>query len=180
MSDSGLGISWLGLGAVLVVLAVIVWLWARARQGESGLPSGDVIYSDTGMWHKQREALYSRKLRLAGKPDYLVQEPGGAIVPVEVKSRSAPAKPYEGHILQLAAYCLLVHETFGQRPDYGIIQYRDRAFSVDFTDDLEEDLLDLLDEMREDMSEGELDRDHDNRQICAHCGLRDYCLQRID
>jgi hypothetical protein len=36
----------------------------------------------------------------------------------------------------LAAYCLLVEENFGVRSPHGILQYRDRAFAIDYTDDL--------------------------------------------
>ncbi|MEZ4516770.1 MAG: hypothetical protein R3C44_08005 [Chloroflexota bacterium] len=60
----------------------------------------------------------------------------------------APTRPWEGQILQLAAYCLLVEENYGVQPPYGILQYKDRAFAIEYTDELEDDLLLLLDEMR--------------------------------
>ncbi|MCI0399333.1 MAG: CRISPR-associated protein Cas4 [Chloroflexi bacterium] len=174
-----MGLGWLGLGITLALLAAAAWLWARGQRAKSGLPAGEIIYSDTGTWFQQKEPLFSAELRLVGRPDYLVREPDGEIVPVEIKSGRAPAEPHEGHILQLAAYCLLVEENFGARPAYGILQYRDRAFAVEYTVELEEDLLDLLADMREDMFEEELDRDHNDWRRCAHCSLRDYCYQRL-
>lgn len=169
------------LGIVFVLLGLIVWLLMQARrqQAHSGLPAGRVLYSDAGAWRRNEEAFFAGDVRLTGKPDYLVQEPDGMIIPVELKSGRAPAKPWPGHVYQLAAYCLLVEEHYGVRPDYGIIQYKDRAFAVDYTEALEEDLLDLLVEMREDSFEASVDRDHADGRRCARCGVRDYCDQRL-
>ncbi len=100
-------------------------------------------------------------------------------VPVELKSKNAPKEPHEGHILQLAAYCLLVEENYGIRPDYGIIQYRDKAFAVNYTEDIEEDLLDLLADMQTDLMELEVDRDHNDWGRCSRCGVRARCSQRL-
>jgi CRISPR-associated exonuclease Cas4 len=115
---------------------------------------------------------------LVGKPDYVVDTARG-LIPVEVKSSAAPPVPYLGHLLQLAAYCLLVDETYGMRPPFGILQYKDKAFAIDYSDSLEEDLLDLLAEMRESQFEGELDRDHNDWQRCDRCSQRRHCQQRI-
>jgi CRISPR-associated exonuclease Cas4 len=171
--------SWVGLGVTFALLGLFVWVWARGQRSRAGLPPGRVIFADTGTWYPQKQPLYSENLQLVGRPDYLVEESGGAIVPVEVKSSPAPDQPHEGHIFQLAAYCLLVQENYGFRPEYGIIQYSDRAFAVDFTIDLEEDLLDVLAEMREGLFEEELDRDHNDWRRCARCGLRANCYQRL-
>jgi len=86
-----------------------LWLFWRAwaRQQQSGLPPGRLIYVDTGAWNRCERSLFSNEHRLTGRPDYLVTGREG-IVPVEVKSGAAPAAPYAAHVLQLAAYCLLV------------------------------------------------------------------------
>src|SRR5207248_1150561 len=80
-------------------------------------------------------------------PDYLVKE-GKRIIPVEVKSRAAPPEPYPSHVMQLAAYCLLVEDVLGASAPYGFIHYRDQTFRVDFTAPLRAELLRLLNEMR--------------------------------
>ena len=41
------------------------------------------------------------------------------------------------HIYQLASYCLLVEKTYGKRPPYGIIHYKDQDFAIDYTQELE-------------------------------------------
>lgn len=176
-----MGLGFFPLVLVLLMLGTAVWLWRRSGTmwQESGLPQGNVIYSDTGTWFPNSQPLYAPNLGLAGKPDYLVEQADGSIVPVELKSGRAPHEPWEGHVLQLAAYCLLVAENYGVRPPFGILQYQDKAFAIDYSDSLEEDLLDLLTEMRESQFEGELDRDHSDWQRCNGCSLRRHCHQRL-
>jgi CRISPR-associated exonuclease Cas4 len=171
----------LPLVLVLVLLGTAVFLALRSRtlRQQSGLPAGDVLYSDSGTWFPNAESLYAPHYALSGKPDYLVQQHDGSIVPVELKSGLAPRQPWEGHVLQLAAYCLLVDEAYGQRPSFGILQYKDKAFVIDYTLELEEDLLDLLTEMRDSQFEGELDRDHNDWRRCDRCGVRNVCYQRL-
>lgn len=175
----GLELGWSALGFTLLLLALVIGLKARQWWQESGLPAGDVIYTDTGTWYGQEEPLFAPGLNLVGRPDYLVEQADGMIVPVEVKSGGAPPEPYEGHVLQLAAYCVLVTEVYGIRPDHGIIQYRDKAFAVAFTGQMEADLLDVLTEMRDDMLAEDVDRDHHNWRRCAACGHRGHCYQRM-
>ena len=175
---------WMGPGPLLLVfflllLAMLFWWRTRILQNRSGLPDGRVIYTDTGTWYANEEPLHAPDLRLTGKPDYLVEQTDGMIIPVEVKSSRAPEAPWEGHLLQLAAYCLLVEENYGIRPSYGIIQYRDTAFAIDYTADLEDDLLAVITEMHEARFEGELDRDHNDWHKCANCGVKSSCLQNL-
>jgi len=167
------------LGTVLFLLTIGVWLWSREQREKTGLPEGEVIYTDTNTWFQNADSLVVRSLKLVGKPDYLIQEDDGSIVPVEIKSGNAPTEPHEGHVLQLAAYCVLVMENYQVRPQYGIIQYKDTAFAIDFTPDLEEDLYDLIAEMRETMVTREANRDHNDWQRCRRCGLRADCAQRL-
>ena len=176
ISSSGFTM-WLILG----LFVGVYWLWSRSRtlRHQSGLPEGNVIYTDDGAWFPNREVLRADDYRLAGKPDYLVEQTNGSLIPVELKSGLSPEAPREGHVLQLAAYCLLVQESFGRRPEYGILQYRDKAFAIDYSEDLEEDLLDLLAEMREATFAGELNRDHDEAGRCYRCGVRRSCHQRL-
>lgn len=170
----------LGIGFVLLALALLLWWRGGVLADEAGLPHGRILYTDAGSaWITNDEPLYDAHLRLVGKPDYLVEEPDGSIIPVEVKSSRAPAEPWESHVYQLAAYCWLVENEYGIRPSHGIIQYKDRAFAVDYTDELREDFLDLISEMREDMFEPEVNRDHNDWNLCARCGVAAACTQRL-
>jgi CRISPR-associated exonuclease Cas4 len=176
-----MGASWetIQIGLALLLVVIAVWLWSRGLQQKTGLPQGDVIYTDSGTWYRNQKPLFANALRLVGKPDYLVEQHDGMIIPVELKSSRAPQEPREGHLLQLAAYCLLVEENYGIRPGFGIIQYKDKAFAVDYDEDLEDELLEVLDEMRDGFLEEELDRDHNDWRKCAKCGVRSHCYQRL-
>jgi len=163
---------------VLLLFALALWLLGRRRYRASGLPAGRLIYVDTGAFGRLAEPLFSDAHRLTGKPDYLVQD-GDDIVPVEVKTSRAPDAPFDSHVMQLAAYCLLVHETYGARPPYGIVKYPERAFAVDYTPELESALLETLAAMRAGRRARELSRSHNEPIRCQHCGVRNACEQDI-
>lgn len=179
---------------VLLALGLLLLWLARRGRARSGLPQGRVVYSDTGGWGRLERPLFSRQFLLTGKPDYLVAD-GADVIPVEVKSSRAPAlrrslpragargsgqaQPYPSHILQLAAYCLLVEECYRRRPPYGIIQYADRAFEVDYTPKLEDELLATLEDMRAYLAAGNAPRSHDEPHRCRACGYRQHCEQRL-
>lgn len=179
MGPAGIEVGWAALGIALALIALALLIRAGQWRRASGLPSGDILYTDTGTWYAQQAPLSSTRLGLTGRPDYLIEEPGGQIVPVEIKSGAAPPYPYEGHILQLAAYCLLVEETYGLRPERGVLHYADQAYAIPFTPELEENVLDLLADMHADRSVDEVDRDHGDWQRCASCGHRDHCYQSL-
>ncbi len=166
------------LALLLLALAIVaLWISRRGRQA-GGLPTGRVISADMGGWKRQEKPLYDPETGLAGRPDYLVEQ-NGAIIPVEVKSGWAPAEPHPGHLYQLAAYCLLVERTTNRRPPYGILHYRNRTFAIDYTPSLEDELLDLLEEVRLQQRRPEAARSHDSPARCARCGYRESCDQSL-
>ncbi len=166
--------------SVTLLLAAGVILWrGRATLAASGLPKGAVVYADSERWQRLDKPLVDNQLRLSGKPDYVIETTAGMVIPVEIKSSPAPSEPYPGHLFQLAAYCLLVSRAFGVRPEYGIIQYADGGFEVDFTPDLEEDLLTILTDMRHDLASYDVDRSHEDWRRCQKCGVRGECRQRL-
>lgn len=167
------------LSLFLLILAIAL-LWQSSRQQrDAGLPGGRVIYTDTRAWGAPLEQpLFDSKLGLTGKPDYLVEQKG-QIIPVEVKSGRAPESPYDSHIYQLAAYCLLVEKTYNKRPPYGIIHYPSRTFAIDYTPALESSLLDLLAEIRRDENRSEVNCSHAEPARCRRCGFRNVCEQKL-
>jgi len=165
------------LGFLLLAL-FLLWLSSRQRK-QAGLPGGRVIYTDARAWNEVPKPLYDAELGLTGKPDYLVEQ-DGRIIPVEVKTGRTPSAPYDSHIFQLAAYCLLVHRTMGRRPPFGIIHYPTRDFAVDYTPGLESQLLDVLADMRRDEQRSEVMRSHESAARCARCGFRHACNQIVE
>lgn len=164
---------------LLLFLLALLFFWQSNRQQKAaGLPGGRVIYTDTRAWGNVEKPLFYPALALTGKPDYLIEK-NGQLIPVEVKSGRAPAEPYDSHIFQLASYCLLVEKTYGKRPPYGIIHYENRDFAVDYTKELENALIELLGDMREDDIRGRMDRSHDQPSHCKRCGFRDVCEESL-
>jgi CRISPR-associated exonuclease Cas4 len=171
---------WLvGLLALLLLLVGVAALrLSRRAWAGAGLPAGRVVYADTGDWRPLERPLFSRRHRLTGRPDYLV-ETGGEIIPVEVKSGAAPAQPYPAHVLQLAAYCLLVEDHSGHAPSHGLIKYADRVFAVDYTPELSAELLATMAAMRRDLQANNVRRSHDEAARCRSCGYRADCDERL-
>ena len=167
------------IAVICIVFAVIaLWLSQRMRS-ESGVPEGDVLYDDAGSWYMVSKPLFHKGLMLTGKPDYVVRSADGSLIPVEFKSSKAPVKPYDGHVMQLIAYCALVEDHFGKRPTHGIIRYEDKSFDVDYTNFLEEELLATLEEMRWDIEDDDVPRSHEAWQRCKNCGFRDGCEEAL-
>ena len=174
------------LVAFLVALVVGWWLLRLGTRARviSGLPSGEVIYSDSGAWQRQERPLISRQFGLVGKPDYLVAAGDGAPIPVEVKSGRRPAQPYPGHILQLAAYCLLVEETWHVAPAFGLLHYPGQTggpttLRIPYTPQLRAQLLATLAAMRADHQAVNVARSHADAVRCQHCGLAHACDEKL-
>jgi CRISPR-associated exonuclease Cas4 len=166
------------VGIGLLLASILLWWTSRRLRRHTGLPAGRLVYSDTRAWHQCPEPLYAASVNLSGKPDYLIQK-WNYVLPVEVKSSPAPTEPYRSHVLQLAAYCLLVQETYDRRPPYGLIHYQDRTFSVRYTRRLEQELLDTIEWMREDMRDGQANRSHNDALRCRACGYATHCEQKL-
>ncbi len=109
------------LAAALLLAALVLALVSRWQRRSAGLPPGRVTYADPSLWGKVEKPLYDPATGLVGKPDYLVETKEG-IIPVEVKSGAAPSNPYEGHVLQLAAYCLSGFQNDRQAPALRVIE----------------------------------------------------------
>ncbi len=166
------------LAIVLAVFALAL-LWIASRtQRSTGLPEGRIIYKDTSRWTPLLEPLYAAKLGLTGKPDYLVRQ-GKQVIPVEVKTSRISGNPYDAHVYQLAAYCLLVESVYLVRPAYGILHYPHRTYKIPFTAGLESAVLSVLDEMRLGAQREAPDRSHESPVRCLGCGYNAICDQII-
>ncbi len=163
-----------------LLAALVAWRWGRQLRAQTGLPiQARVVYSDTGAWERIEKPLFSRRYALTGKPDYVVAE-NGIRIPIEVKPNRVADEPRLSDTMQLAAYGLLVEETFGARPPYGLLKYRNAVFRVEFTEELRAQLLQVLDEMREDLSAPEVARSHEDARRCRACGYREECGQVVE
>ena len=166
------------LSIFFLLIGLVLFVVAARRKRQAGIPAGRQIYSDTNHWGKVEKPLFDPNLRLTGKPDYLVKQ-GKQFIPIELKSTSSPRAPYDSHIYQLAAYCLLVEHEYGNRPNYGIIHYRNQTFAIDFTPTLEETIKAIIREMQEKTIHSQADRSHNNPRNCQNCGYRSICDQSL-
>jgi CRISPR-associated exonuclease Cas4 len=73
----------------------------------------------------------------------------------------------------------LVESHFGQRPDYGLLRYRNRTFKIPYTELLEMEVLSVIQNIRGKKELEEVDRSHQQPNRCARCGYRDRCDQKI-
>jgi CRISPR-associated exonuclease Cas4 len=164
------------VGVALILLALIALISALRLRAATGLPWAPVVYHDADAWTPERP-LVARRLGLVGKPDYLIQM-RGRLIPVEVKPGRNAAHPYESDLMQLAAYCVLIEETTGAAPPYGLLRYAERTFRLSYTARVREEVLTLLDEMRNAL-DNDCDRSHDDPARCWGCGFLSQCDQAI-
>jgi CRISPR-associated exonuclease Cas4 len=166
------------LSLLFLLLGLSLLFLVNRRQKTSGLPAGRIIYTDTGAWSPVEKSLFDSDLGLVGRPDYLIQQ-GDRLIPVEVKTSRVREGPYDSHIFQLAAYCRLAQSAFGKRPPYGILHYPDRDFAIDYTQQLEDALLEIVDGIRSQERKADVDRSHDTASHCRACGYRTACDQKL-
>jgi len=164
ISDAGLLL--VLFGAVLLVGGIVALARRRQQRRAGRLLSADLP-------GRPGTLLRSPRLRLAGRPDELRVLRDGRWVPVEIKSRSTPrGGPPASHQVQLAAYCLLVEETTGRAPPFGVLRYGDGGeFRIEWTSELRQRILDLR---------RELAAPYDGRALpspgrCSRCAWRMSC-----
>jgi CRISPR-associated exonuclease Cas4 len=163
---------------LLIACAALLLRRARHERAAVALPAGKLVYQDDG--YEEAEILYSTKHKLKGKPDSLVRQPDGTIIPIERKTGRTPDKPYFGHVMQVITYCILVEENYKVRPPHGIIQYPNRKYEIQFTPQEESRLLTLIAEMQRKREMESIPRNHYNPRICAACSYRSMCDERLD
>ena len=165
---------------IALIAAVLAWFVGRGLFARTGLPTGDILYADVDSTFPQPPPLISKRYSLSGKPDYLVRVKDG-IAPVELKSSPCPSsgRPYEGHLFQLAAYCLLVEDVCRVSVPYGLIRYEDRTVRVEYTPSLRASLLALLDEMRTVERDKECHINHNQPSKCRSCSFRPGCGESL-
>jgi CRISPR-associated exonuclease Cas4 len=158
----------LGLG--LVGYAVVLSRRTRRQKDQHGIPSGTLLYSDLTT---PAEPLFSRRLQLAGKPDYILRQ-DEHLVPVEVKT-GHHTHPQPSHVLQLAAYCQLLEETSGEFVPYGILVLNQQPTQIPFDPGLRFSLEQTMDRMRGVLRTGRVSLNHADPHRCTRCSQRQNC-----
>lgn len=178
MVQESLGPLFLLAASLLVLLAIILLVWSARLRARHGLPGGDVVYSDTGAERIEAKPIFSARYGLTGKPDYLVKTSGG-LVPVEVKPERDDEEPHESHLLQVLAYCLLVEDSEGTPPPYGLLRYSSGTFKVDYNSETRAHLLGIMEEMKAARHGAEVRRSHDQPGRCRGCAYNEVCDESL-
>jgi CRISPR-associated exonuclease Cas4 len=167
---------WL-IGAFFFLFMVLRYSWAAKRlREEHGIEKGTIEYVDA--LDDSSEMLISEKYGLRGRPDYILKKEGN-LVPVEIKTGRVPKGPLFSHILQLAAYCLLMEEKYEKPPPYGIIKYSDVPHEIEYTPELKNILVSKLNDMKKIMKIGEAHRNHNRPNKCRGCSRREMCPEKL-
>jgi len=167
-------------GLLIVVAATLLALAFRIRcmvQNEKrtyGIPEGLILYSDLNV---PAEPMFSKRFRLVGKPDYIVQNED-RYIPVEVKSGGQP-HPQHNHVLQLAAYCQILEDVSGTFVPEGILVYNNVPYTIAFDPQLRFELASVMNLMRTSLYDGVVMRNHQEPGRCKRCSLRRYCDDRM-
>jgi CRISPR-associated exonuclease Cas4 len=132
------------LGIVLAAIAVRV-ISDRSRSRELGR----IVAVDRSVYHAP--PLRSTRYRIVGKPDEIRRRADGAQIPVELKSRATPrGGPPPSHRIQVYTYCLLLEETTGRPPPFGVVRYGDGGeFRLPWDGAARTELLGIVAQMRQ-------------------------------
>ena len=167
--------------ALLWLIAASLALYFSAASSQRALKKrreqmieGKILYVDSG----DAPLLKSEKYGLSGRPDYVI-EVGGELVPVEIKTGRKPRGPLFSHILQVAAYGLLVEDVMGKPVSHGILRYGDEEHEIGLDQDLRNLVLSKLEEMRKKESTGKVHRNHNRPGKCRSCSRRRLCPERL-
>ena len=160
---------------ILIVLGIVLVWNGRRVIDDLGVPKGKIVYSDSHAQGDRTSPFFSKKLEIVGKPDYVLLD-GGMYFPVELKSSYRPSSgAYFSHKMQVAAYCHLIEEKYGVRPNYGIIKYLNGIYKVHYSKGLERCLVDTVQDMRNNMLAVQLRRSHNNSKRCMSCSIMQKC-----
>ncbi len=149
---------------------------ARVTRAKYEIDSAALVYVDSD--REKPKLFVSKRYGLSGRPDAVLLEED-VHIPVEVKTGRTPRGPLFSHILQIAAYCLLMEEEYGKAPPYGVIRYGDGSHDIEYNDDLKRLVLQKMGEMRACMAKGEAHRNHNRPGKCIHCSRRSVCPERL-
>jgi CRISPR-associated exonuclease Cas4 len=163
-----------GIGVVFLCVAFRVRSTVNTEKSMQGIPKGVVLYSDLNVPAKP---LFSQRLHLSGKPDYILQR-GSRYIPVEVKT-GRQQHPQQSHVLQLAAYCQLIEDTSGEFVAEGILVYNRAPYTIPFDPKLRFELEQVMSSMRTCLHEGSVERNHTEPGRCQACSMKRYCSQRL-
>jgi CRISPR-associated exonuclease Cas4 len=163
------------IGAILLIACSVWSRWyVHKAKKQYGIPEGSILYSDLNV---PAEPLFSRRVRLTGKPDYIIRKEN-QYVPIEVKTGNGP-HPHQSQVLQLAAYCQILEDTTGVFVPEGILVYNNVPYTIRFDPKLRFELETVMKTMRASLRKGVVQRNHHEPGRCRNCSMRQYCTNTL-
>ncbi len=169
----GLALLWLIAASLALYFSASSNRKALSKRREQMI-EGEIRYVDTG----EAPLLRSEKYGLTGRPDYVI-EANGELIPVEIKTGRKPRGPLFSHVLQVAAYGLIVEDVMGKPVSHGVLRYGDEEHEIELDQDLRNLVLSKLEEMRKKELTGKVHRNHNRPGKCRSCSRRDLCPERL-
>lgn len=139
------------------------------------IQKGKITYTDL---NRPAKIFFSKKYRIAGKPDYIIKK-NDSYIPVELKT-GRNNKPKKNHIFQLASYCHLLEENYGTFVPYGILVYNNqRSYEIKYNPRVRYELESTIKKMRQAIKTGSIVRNHNNILRCKNCSMKKYCKEKV-
>lgn len=109
-------------------------------------------------------------LELHGRVDRIEQHEN-RIIPVEIKSTKAPEEGiWDSHRVQLAAYMMIL------KANQGSLEYSNKTITLEKDEEMETEILNLIQEVKEMLQKTELPEINQNQNKCNKCGIRNECF----
>ena len=146
--------------------------------------SGEELWLSLTPKIKSEYKVSSEILRLTGVIDQVLVKKE-ELVPVELKTGSSPKEGiWPGHRIQIAAYVMLLEETFDMSIKKGYIRYldtpeTDNLREVNINPFMREEVTDTRIKVEKLLSSSELPEKEKNEKKCEKCGLREQCFNDI-
>ena len=165
----------LSLSVLLIAISKIIRRNVGNLKTVNKIQDGKITYSDLS---KPGKPFFSKRYRIAGKPDYIVKK-NKRYIPVEVKT-GTHNDPQKNHIFQLASYCHLLEENYGGFVPYGILVYNNtHQYKIPFDPKIRFEFENTLKNMRNAMKTGRIARNHNDCYKCKNCSMQIYCEDKL-
>jgi len=163
------------IGLTLILIAKIIKKNVEKTKKKYKIQQGKITYSDL---NKPAKCLFSNKLKISGKPDYIIKRKD-KYIPVEFKTGDYK-KPQKNHILQLATYCQLVEDNYKSFVPYGILVYNNKKqYKISYNPQLRFELENTIKQMRSILKTNKIDMNHNSFYRCKNCSMEKYCNIKI-
>ena len=161
---------------VFILISKLISYNVKEIKSKHQIQSGEITYSDL---NSPAKPLFSKRYRIAGKPDYIVRK-NKYYIPVEVKTGNH-FNLQKNHVFQLAAYCQILEENYGGFVPCGVVVYTDtsKQFEIPFNPQLRFELESTISDMRNILKTKNISRNHNDHHKCRNCSMKKYCNEKL-